>query len=643
MTPRERNLALVLGGLLFLGLAFGGFVLIVGPLQAASARAAALDTEVADLKKQAEKLRDAVPKLNEAKRRSLPSDPKQPTRPGQPPAPAAAATGRPEASSAKLEYSLLLTRLLAQAKIPTTAISIKERAMDARGIPVLPNTKRPAYIRIAYDIDVHNIDMWEVHDFLTAFYQVDLLHQITSFSIKRDENVNATRKNNDRKDLTLTLTVEAIMLDGAEPRPSLVPVPTAFAAVGGWRGYDTVAYDPNPATSRLVNPFRSTPLLAEPRRDYSYVVLKDMFHGHLPPAPKPSFDRVADVTVKQGEPINPIKLSLKDLTTPGPIKWDVKYESKLLPKGSVKVEPAKQSPTAALTIAPAEGESGSAQVNVTATLADGKELKSTLKVVVTPADPKHDISSYIFLVNTTVRSDGTAAAVIRDRYNPYDYEVRATRDGVRVQKFWFLTATQRKEDGPTTPLLIISDENDKGVGVTATKRVFKVVAVDDDGIIVVDVTPPPAKPWAAVGIPIGPAVPGGAKGFGPGGGPGGKGFGPGGMKPGGQPSFVPLAGAVGAASAILPPSTEPKLYRWSLGKSMRQLTEVPKDEAARILGKAEKVGPVGATVKDSVEVAAPVKTAPVAPMTPPVAPIAAPESSTIPVAPPPTEVKRGDQ
>lgn len=663
MSPRERNLAVILGALLVLSVVVVGYFLILQPLQAGSAKQAALEKEVADLKLQAEKITAVVPKLNDAKRRSFPSDPKAPTKPGQPaPAAAAGTATRPGASSAKLEYTLLLSRLLAKTKIPHDAISMKERVMDARGVPVLANTKRPAYVRYAWDIEARNIDMWEVHDFLTAYYKVDLLHQITSFSLKRDENTSATQRRNDRKDLTLTITTEAIMIDGVESRPSLVPVPSGFAAVGGLPGFDAIAFNPDPAAGRLINPFRAAPVLAfrelpnrarEPR-DYSYLVQKDMFHGAWPAPPKPSFDKLADVTVKAGEPINPVKLSLSGLLPPGAVKWDVKTDanSKLLPTGSVRLDVSKQTPTAALSFKPAEGEFGTTTVSVVATLPDGKELKGSMRVTVGAPAPKDEISAYIFLVNTTVRSDGSASALIRDRYNPFEYEVVVLpKEELKVRKYWFPLAN-KKDLEKVTPLLVINDEDVKGVGQTATKREFKVVAIDSDGLIVIDVTPPPAKPGGVIGIPIGPAGVGGAKGggFPGGGGPGGggpgggKGFGPGGKpKVADPPAFIPLSGAVGVPSALIPPAPTPKLYRWALGKSLRELKEVDRDTAARILTQAGKTGPINATVSEPVAVA-PAQPKPTAlpPMAPPVDPHATPKASdaapAVPVAPAPRPV-----
>lgn len=601
MNPRERKLAIVLGGLVLLAVVAGGYFLVLEPLQAKSALAEKLQTEVDDLQSKAEALHKAEFQLAAAKRRSLPADPKAAPKAGQPAPPQGV-------SQAKLEYSILMTRLLARAKIPADAITVKEKVTDARGIPVLPN-KRPAYTRVVYDVEIRNIDMWEAHDFLTNYYDVDLLHQITAIMIKRDENAGGAKKVADRKDLTLTLTTEAIMLEGAETRRNLIPVPSAFAAVGGWRGFNAIAFNPDPKPARLINPFRTTPLLATPKRDYSLIVRRDMFHGWFPDLPAPAIAKLADVTTQAGTAINPVKLTLTGDIPPGPVKWDVKSDSKLLPPGSLKVDAAKQ----VLTVNPAEDEVGFGTVNLVATLANGKELKTSFRVAVSPQPPgpvKDEISPFIFLVNTTVRSDGTAVAIIRDRYNPFDYEVRATKEGVRVQKYWYLTATVRKEDGPTTPQLLISDED-----VSATKRTLKVIAVDNDGIIVLDITPPPPP-----GKEKGGQNPKGGPGFNP------KGVKDPKSKDVTPPAWGPLAAAVGGPSAVLPPAAAPKLYRWATGTPLQKLTEIPRADAAKILERAEKAGPVEATA------VGPISEGP-EPITPVVTPVE--------VAPPPAEVLPG--
>ena len=39
-------------------------------------------------------------------------------------------------------------------------------------------------------------------------------------------------------------------MDGADNRPSLLPVPSGFAAIGGWRGHNAIAFNPDPEPAR---------------------------------------------------------------------------------------------------------------------------------------------------------------------------------------------------------------------------------------------------------------------------------------------------------------------------------------------------------------------------------------------------------
>src|SRR5205807_5873398 len=130
-----------------------------------------------------------------------------------------------------------------------------------------------------------------------------------------------------------------------------------------------------------------------------------------------------------------------------------------------------------LPLTPAKDEIGSGTVSVVAKLADGKELKTSFKVSVAAVpvkqEPQRDeISAYIFLVNTTTRSDGTGSAVIRDRFNPQDYEIEVTPQGVKVSKFSYRGGVERRTP-VTSPLLVITDDDIPGEFGTSTKRTFK--------------------------------------------------------------------------------------------------------------------------------------------------------------------------
>ncbi len=557
MNPRERKLALICGACVVLATLAAGYVLVYEPLQAKAAAANALQGEVQKLEDRQRVLQAIVPKMAVAKMRSLPAD----------------------SNTARREYSVMLTRLLARAKIPQTAITVKEKAVaDNRGIPLLAN-KKPAYSKVAYDIDLKNLDMWQVQEFLKDYYELNLLHQITTITLRQDDNGGTRKGPADRKDLSLSISTEAIIIAGAEDRRTLLPVPTAFAALGGWRGYDALAFNPDPEPARRITPFQHAPVLASRNRDYRFVVRRDMFHGLYPDPPAAALARASDVSAPLGQPISPVKLALTGDVPPGEIKWTARGEGKLLTEGggSVKIDERRQT----LSIATALGESGNGTVHISALLPNGKELKSSFKVSIIPPDPKADISAHIALVLACSRSDGTASAIIRDHYTPQNYEIEATPKGVKVQKFWF-AGPRKREDGAPTPQLTIEDDN------SGTKKVFKIIAIDNDGLIVADLTPPPVRPGmpapaARFGKPPTPRM-------------------------GDSTPEAPLAAAIGLPIAQGRATT--KLYRWSVGQSLKQVVEIPKDEALRFLNRAAETGPTASTsnvpMPEPIQVPAPV-------------------------------------
>ena len=286
MNPRERTLSVIL--IVGLVVVVGGFLayqFVWSPLQAKAAEAKTLETETADLDAKVKKYQQDARRLADAKKRSLPAD----------------------ENVAKLQYFLTLEKMLIGAKV-AEGFSIGVRSPDNRTTPILTG-KQPVYTKVAYEVQFKKADMWQVYDVLTAYYKLNVLHQITALTIKRDDETGgpaATRRTGNRNDLTVTFTTEGIILDGAENRRTLLPVPQAFAAVGGFAGYTAVNQSPD--AGRGLTPTQFAPVVATKPRDYSLLVLRDIFHG---PYPKPAplgVERINDVTAKVGEEIAPVKV-----------------------------------------------------------------------------------------------------------------------------------------------------------------------------------------------------------------------------------------------------------------------------------------------------------------------------------------------
>jgi hypothetical protein len=274
MTTRERTLAILLGGLiLVLVVGVGGYAGVYRPLAARWAEARTLEDDIADKEFRLTQIQTKdMPRLREVRKRSLPA----------------------EKDTAQQEYGAALSRLLlVDAKVPPEAVRIESKPADTRSIPELvartPTVPgRPAYTKVAYEIQLKPVDLATLIDVLRRYYQMDLLHQITKFTVKRSDRSNAQPTSaifQDRADLEVTFFTEAIILDGAENRRTLFPVPAGMGAAGGSAGYAALLQSPEVA--RKITPKQSTSALAADR-DYSKLLVQDIFHGPPnPPKPEP--------------------------------------------------------------------------------------------------------------------------------------------------------------------------------------------------------------------------------------------------------------------------------------------------------------------------------------------------------------------
>lgn len=389
MTPRERNMAIgFLAAILLGGGAFGGYTFVYEPLSETNAAIKQLLDEVEGdgspekpgLKQRVEAMKNAAPQLLVAKRQSLPQN----------------------IDLAKDQYKLLLVRLFQQAKIGNYTLP-DTREIQGRP-PVTPELapKKPAYTRLAFRVEIHKVDIWQLADFLNEFYQLDLLHQITDITITRQNKPTEMRNG-----LDVHLVIEAIILDGAETKLSMFPVilagkltssGEAVAAIGGGGAVEAVASQPE--LGRRVTALSNTPVLAARHRDYSLLALQDMFYGVLPKAP-----------------------TERD---PSPPKKD-------------------------------------------------------------------DIASAIKLIIVSESSEGTSTAIVQDTASPFKYKITVNpKKRIEVVKFYLKLLKSRvwqRDLDYEYPegVLAFSDET------SSTKRSFKVLAIEDNSLIVADLAKSDAK------------------------------------------------------------------------------------------------------------------------------------------------------
>jgi hypothetical protein len=218
MTQRERVLASSLIGILALG---GGAVLLqvvfLGPLHQVNGEIAALDEE---LRKKDEELKadqatidralKLSPRLNQWKQLSLPA-PKD---------------VRPEEVAAHLKtlqvyYEQYLYELMRRNGFSPGTISVSPRQVEGpRTNPTAAKGPPPVYRTLTFGAQ-GQAGLDAIVKMLEEFHRANLLQQVRAIKVEK-----ATDRSAARGMLDLTMTVEALLVSGAEKRESLMPEST---------------------------------------------------------------------------------------------------------------------------------------------------------------------------------------------------------------------------------------------------------------------------------------------------------------------------------------------------------------------------------------------------------------------------------
>ncbi|MBX7102476.1 MAG: hypothetical protein K1X57_00240 [Gemmataceae bacterium] len=233
MTRRERTLAfLLLPPLILIG---GGFIAHQMWYEPLVAR----DRRIEDLNREIEEKISAVKKAQEKKKEldriNLLSLPR-------------------EVELARREYEEQLSKMVRASGFDSQSITITSKKPDARTAPVLMKGQPPIYTRLEYTLQAKG-ELICIVDFMEKFYDVPLLHQIRNLKIQRP--TGSGTGNRPTFDLDYVLTIEALVLDRADPRKTLLPE----------------------------KPPTVPPLLARGERKYSAIAGRDLFYGPPPATP----------------------------------------------------------------------------------------------------------------------------------------------------------------------------------------------------------------------------------------------------------------------------------------------------------------------------------------------------------------------
>jgi hypothetical protein len=259
MNTRERTLATIVLALVILG---GSYFLVgqllLAPLRARADTIAALQKEVQNKRDRIAQIKAARPQLERWKHISLPAD----------------------ADMARREYEKYLTELLRNSDFSPSSLSVTPKPVDTKTSPTLPG-KGPVYTKLAFTV-MGRGSLESLVTMMEHFYRTNLLQQIKTFSVQRPAT---TRTGQKPRDLDISMTIEALIVNGAESRTGLQAmdrrlVLAAFDVLGarsrGVGGLATAAVLASPTGP--MGPGN----LAQPPRDYLALAARNIFLGPPP-------------------------------------------------------------------------------------------------------------------------------------------------------------------------------------------------------------------------------------------------------------------------------------------------------------------------------------------------------------------------
>jgi hypothetical protein len=252
MTTRERHLAVILVSIIGVGLfGFLAYYLVIGPWIEKDKQIKLRQNEVAQLELDILEIQAQKKKFEAARQQSLPAD----------------------VGVSRTQYSNLLEGLLRRADFEGGSFKITVSEPDTKSAPTIA-PKKPAYTRLNYDITLKG-ELYHLVDFMQLFYSQPLLHSIKMINVQRpsDQRSQLTRQ------LDVTMKIEALVLDNAYPRPTLLPIVRELGLLSGaaaQTGYNLYAAS---GRGSAVPP---AGVLADSQREYLAVAARDMFFGPRP-------------------------------------------------------------------------------------------------------------------------------------------------------------------------------------------------------------------------------------------------------------------------------------------------------------------------------------------------------------------------
>ncbi len=576
MTSRSRLLVLALVGVLLVAAVAAGWLFVYDPYTKKKQLVDAAEAKAQTAEDDADAVVAQTKKLKGYQKQSLPADPQ----------------------TAKREYQTALKAVLDESGARNATITPPNDTELSRptGVPFIDQSAtRPAldakpetyltYIPLTFRVEFSKTDLATVAEVLRRYYALDLLHQITQLSIRRDGTAEVgtdARPQKERADLHVTFTTRALIVSGATARLPVALVSGPHGAVGG--GLGLAAQSPPGAE----------PVLSPKQRAYDLLAAKDPYHGELP-APIPPAGSVSGYVFaddnKNGlfdaDEKNAPEDNEKGVGRVGMKLYQIQEGDK--PRKFVAQATTNQygyykfdgvKPGSGYVIVqeqPTGYESGPATPGTMGGAAGNNEITGVTVLMqkespennfaeIPPPPPitaKPDFREFVEYnswIHTIEGEEHTFTITLKDKINDEDYEVLYVVLGERVkvkatkyyyQRFKTDPADRKKKEYMNEPLLDISKP-----AAMSNKNVFAVYGVEKDGALLLGERPPAVLP---------PDPPKGTK-------PGGKVV---------LPPPDPKATILGGVAALAP--RPEKFYRWESGKTLKQLVELTTPEAEKAI------------------------------------------------------------
>lgn len=256
MTTRERTLSIGLGA--FIGVGLLGFLawqFVIGPIFEKDKQIKMREAEVAQLQLDLMDILAQRKKFEANRQQSLPSD----------------------VGVSRSQYTNLLEKLMRNSDFAPGSYKITVGEAENKSAPTIA-PKKPAYTRLKYDVTVKG-ELYHLVDFMRSFYSQPLLHQIKTINIIRPSDQRAQG----RKELDITINIEALVLDNAPARPTLLPVIREVALLSGVAAF--TGHNIRSVADGRGSSIPPADVLASVPREYLAIPGKDVFFGPPPKVP----------------------------------------------------------------------------------------------------------------------------------------------------------------------------------------------------------------------------------------------------------------------------------------------------------------------------------------------------------------------